>query len=167
MPETPVGPTRRVARLAVEPGLFLDLCKETEYPRVTRVTRNAIPAGAKIVGADFNNVMGYWNIGIAHDSFEPVPMGIEPPLLPPVEVTSSLGEWMRTIDRLADAEAIIAARDSVVQRLREALVRLQQWDMLSGSGQQVHDAPRIRAIIDAALADAETPRSTRLEPEGA
>ena len=62
--------------------------------------------------------------------------------------------------RLADAEAI-------VQRLRDALA----WTIGQLDGYDERDGWRHRSPPEiearAALADAETPRSTRLEPEGA
>lgn len=62
--------------------------------------------------------------------------------------------------RLADAEAI-------VQRLRDALAwtigQLDGYDERDGAHHRSPDEVKARA----ALADAETPRSTSLEPEGA
>ena len=77
---------RRIATLLVDPEIFVEMCKPADDVWRT-VTKNPLPKDAKFIGAQFDVIGGYWRIGVESSEFEPVPMGVEAPTLPPVEVT--------------------------------------------------------------------------------
>ena len=74
-------PTRRRAVLLVDADSLLDLFKAGH--REYTVTEHAIPEDAKVVGAQYDPLAGEFRLLVESASFEPCPISVIPPILPP------------------------------------------------------------------------------------
>lgn len=80
---------RRIAVLRVPASLVIAFLQPG---RTFYVEETPVPEGAKIVGDKFDILRGVWRFLIEHESFDPVPEGVEPPELPWAKVNVSLRE---------------------------------------------------------------------------
>lgn len=75
---------RRVAIVQLSADWLIEILKPGR--RCYEIVENALPADAKVIGAQYNALSDVWDFAVESESFDPVPLNTCLPLLPVIFV---------------------------------------------------------------------------------
>lgn len=110
---------RRLAKVRITPDFLLGLCKAREPKRI-RVALNALPDDVKATGAQYDALIGAWELAVTSESFAEVEHAVMLPIL-----DAPTWEFVTESEELAALRRQVAALRAVLEAVSN---EADEWD---------------------------------------